>query len=58
MKDIKIRDVKTILTEPDGIQLVIVKILTTEPDLYGVGCATFTQRPNAVFSSIDSFDFP
>ena len=55
MKDIKIRDVKTILTEPDGIQLVIVKILTTEPDLYGVGCATFTQRPNAVFSSIEDY---
>ena len=55
MKDIKIRDVKTILTEPDGIQLVIVKILTTEPDLYGVGCAPFTQRPNAVFSSIEDY---
>ena len=45
MKDIKIRDVKVILTEPDNIRLVIVKIETTEPELYGLGCATFHQRP-------------
>ena len=36
MKDIKIRDVKVIMTEPDNIRLVIVKIETTEPELYGL----------------------
>ncbi len=41
---VKIRDVKTILTAPNRIRLVVVKIETTEPGLVGWGCATFTQR--------------
>ena len=45
MSKAKIRDVRVILTEPDNIRLVIVKVETTEPGLYGVGCATFTQPP-------------
>ena len=55
MKDIKIRDVKVIMTEPDNIRLVIVKIETTEPELYGLGCATFQQRPLAVASAINDY---
>jgi mannonate dehydratase len=39
-------DIKTILTGQS--RLVIVKVLTTEPGLYGLGCATFTQRVFAV----------
>ena len=42
----RIRDVRVILTAPEGIRLVVVKIETDEPDLYGLGCATFTQRPS------------
>ena len=49
---IRITDVKTILTAPDRIKLVVVKIETSEPGLYGVGCATFTQRPLAVATAI------
>src|SRR5262249_16629045 len=41
---VKIRDIKTILTAPNGIRLVIVKVETTEAGLVGWGCAAFTQR--------------
>ena len=55
MKPITIKNVKTILTEPDNIRLVIVKIETSEAGLYGVGCATFTQRPTAVAAAIEDY---
>ncbi len=35
---ITIRDVRTIATAPDGINLLVVKIETSEPGLYGIGC--------------------
>ena len=38
---VTIKDVKVILTQPGFSQLVIVKIITSEPGLYGLGCATF-----------------
>ena len=41
---IEIRDVRAICTAPEGINLVAVKIETNEPELYGVGCATFATR--------------
>ena len=34
---VRIRDIKVILTAPDGIRLVIVKVETTEPGLSGIG---------------------
>ncbi|TBL70090.1 enolase C-terminal domain-like protein [Paenibacillus thalictri] len=55
---ITIRDVKTILTAPEGINLVVVKIETSEPGLYGLGCATFTQRYLTVASAIDDYMKP
>ena len=51
----RIKDVRVILTEPDNIRLVIVKVETDEPGLYGIGCATFTQRPSAVVSAINDY---
>ena len=51
MANPKIKDIQVILTEPDNIRLVIVKIITDQDGLYGVGCATFTQRPNPVLSA-------
>lgn len=53
-----ITNVKTILTAPGGINLVVVKIETSEPGLYGVGCATFTQRHLAVKTAIDEYIKP
>lgn len=53
--NLKIFDVKTILTAPANIRLVVVKIITNEPGLYGLGCATFTQRARVVETAIDQF---
>ena len=50
---VTIRDVRTILTQPWRRPLVIVKVITSEPGLYGLGCATFTQRIHAVHAAID-----
>ncbi|NBI27655.1 enolase C-terminal domain-like protein [Chengkuizengella marina] len=52
---ITIRDVKAILTAPEGINLVVVKIETSEPGLYGLGCATFTQRYLTVQNAIEEY---
>jgi mannonate dehydratase len=51
---ITIQDVQTILTQPAGSHLVIVKVVTSEPGLYGLGCATFTQRYRAVHTAIEA----
>lgn len=50
---VTIQDVKTIITQPAGSRLIIVKIITSEPGLYGLGCATFTQRFHAVHTAIE-----
>jgi len=55
MRRIVITDVRTICTAPDGIRLVVVKVETSEPGLYGLGCATFTQRPLAVVAAIEHY---
>ena len=53
---LKITDVKTVLTQPGGgDHLVVVKVMTSEPGLYGVGCATHRERPLAVASAINDY---
>jgi len=52
---LKITDIKTILTAPAGIRLVVVKVLTNEPGLYGLGCATFTQRARVVETAVTQY---
>jgi len=51
--NITIQDVKTILTQPVGSRLIVVKVITSEPGIYGLGCATFTQRFHAVHTAIE-----
>ena len=53
MANVTIKDVQTILTQPEGSRLNIVKIITSQPGLYGLGCATFTQRFHAVHTAIE-----
>ena len=55
---VTIKDVKTIVTQPAGSRLVIVKITTSEHGLYGLGCATFTQRFHAVHAAIEKHVAP
>ena len=43
-----ITDVKVIMTAPEGINLMVVRIETNQPGLYGLGCATFAYRHLAV----------
>jgi len=52
---LKITDVRTILTAPAGIRLVVVKVHTSEPGLYGLGCATFTQRARVVETAVERY---
>ena len=53
---LKITNVKAILTCPDNIRtIVVVKVETSEPGLYGVGCSTGSLRPYAVKSAVDDY---
>jgi mannonate dehydratase len=52
---LKITNVKSILTAPKGIRLCVVKVETSEPGLYGLGCATFNQRPLPVAVAVDKY---
>ncbi len=52
---IEITNVKAIATAPNGIELIVVKVETSEPGLVGYGCATFRQRARSVVSAIDDY---
>jgi mannonate dehydratase len=52
---VTIRDIKTILTAPNRIRLVVVKVETSEPGLVGWGCATFTQRALVVATAVNDY---
>ena len=56
MSEIRITDVRAIETAPQpGSNLIVVRIDTNQPGLYGLGCATFTQRHKAVVTAIDTY---
>ncbi len=53
---LKITDVRAILTCPNQIKtIVVVKVETSEPGLYGWGCATGSLRPYAVKSAVEDY---
>jgi mannonate dehydratase len=52
---VKITKVKAIATCPENIELIVVKVETDQPGLYGVGCATFRQRAHAVVAAVDQY---
>ncbi|MDH3651294.1 MAG: hypothetical protein OEQ53_16525, partial [Saprospiraceae bacterium] len=52
---VKITKVKAIATCPHNIELIVVKVETDQPGLYGIGCATFRQRAHAVVTAIDEY---
>ena len=58
MEHITIRDIKVFVTAPRNINLVVVKVETSEPELYGYGCATFTWRHKAVVTAIEEYLAP
>jgi mannonate dehydratase len=58
MSIIRIRDVKAIATAPGGTNLLVVKVETTEPGLYGLGCATFAYRIKSVISVVEDYFKP
>ncbi len=50
-----ITDVQVILTAPEGINLMVVKVHTNQAGLYGLGCATFAYRHLAVKCVVEDY---
>ncbi|MFF2847438.1 enolase C-terminal domain-like protein [Streptomyces sp. NPDC058001] len=55
---LRITGVRAVLTAPADHTLVVVRVDTSEPGLYGLGCATFTQRAAAVATVVDEYLAP
>ncbi|BDZ41803.1 hypothetical protein GCM10025865_11020 [Paraoerskovia sediminicola] len=49
----RITGVRAIVTAPGGIALVVVRVDTNVPGLYGLGCATYTQRWHSVVEYVE-----
>lgn len=55
MNDIIIKDIEIYLTKPKDHNLIAIKVFTETEGLYGVGCATFQQRPEAVKTVVEHY---
>ena len=50
---VRITGMRAIVTAPEGTPLVVVRVDTDVDGLYGLGCATFTQRWHAVVAFVE-----
>lgn len=50
-----IKDIRVICTAPEGINLMVVKVDTNQPGLYGLGCATFAYRHLTVKHLVEEY---
>jgi mannonate dehydratase len=51
----KIKDVQVIATAPQGLRLIVVKVVTDQDGLYGYGCGTYTQRADLVVAAAERY---
>jgi len=55
-KPVVITRVRAFTCAPQGgIRFVVVRVETSEPGLYGLGCATFNQRPLTVVTAVNEY---
>lgn len=52
---VKIEKVRVICTAPEGINLVVIRVETNQPGLYGLGCGTFAYRHLAVKNVVEEY---
>lgn len=52
---VTISDIRVICTAPEGINLVVVRVDTNQPGLYGLGCATFAYRHLTVQHLVEEY---
>ncbi|MBT4276077.1 MAG: starvation-sensing protein RspA, partial [Verrucomicrobia bacterium] len=55
LEPLKITKVRAITTSPMSARLVIIKVETNEPGLYGLGCGTYNQRPLTVVTAVNEY---
>ena len=55
LEPLKITKVRAITTSPMSARLVIIKVETSEPGLYGLGCGTYNQRPLTVVTAVNEY---
>jgi mannonate dehydratase len=53
-----ITNIRTFIIHPAEVNLVLVRVETNQPGLYGLGCATFTQRCKVVVTAIEEYIKP
>ena len=55
---LKITDIKVFNTKVAGTNMINVKVYTSEPGLYGIGCGTHAERPTIVADTVEQYIKP